>query len=76
MNCDEVIATYITVDYNNRGDIKGKAHYVNINGKLLLLGFKPFYSMYFSLRLIPMTIVKFPSVSTKKGVQKKNYYNS
>lgn len=48
-NRDEMIPTYTTIDYKNRGDIQGQTRYVTINGKLLVLGFKPFHSRYISL---------------------------
>lgn len=49
MNRDEMIATYTMVDYNIRGDIHSQAHYVTINGKLLVLRFKPFNFKYLSV---------------------------
>ena len=61
-----MIATYTIIDYNNHGDIQGQAHYVTINEKLLVLGFKPFHSLYISLQLLTMTVVKFLLVNKKK----------
>ena len=71
MNYDEIIETYTMVDYNNRGDIKGQAHYVTINGKLLELVFEQFHSKYLSLWLLPMIVVKCPLVNTKKNAPKR-----
>jgi hypothetical protein len=70
-NRDEMIAPYTTVDHKNCGDIQGQAYYVTINGKLLVSRFEPFHSRYLSLRLVPMTAMKYPLVNTKKSVQKR-----
>lgn len=50
MNHDEMIATCTIVNYKRCGDIQGQTHHVTINEKLFVLGFKPFHSMYISLR--------------------------
>lgn len=73
-NRDEIISTYTIVDYKNCGDIQGHAHYVTINGKLLVLEFEPFNFRYLSLQLIHMTVVKCPFVNTKKKCPKNNLH--
>lgn len=67
---DEMITTNAMVDYKIYGDIQGQSYYVMINGKLLVLGFKPFQYRYISLRLVPITVVKCPLVNTKNNVPK------
>lgn len=57
-NHDEMISPYTTFDYKNYGDIQGLAHYVPINGKLLVLRFESFHSRSISLQLLTMTVVK------------------
>lgn len=42
-----------------------------INEKLLVLGFEPFHSRYLSLRLVHMTVVKYPLINTTKKRQKR-----
>lgn len=41
-----------------------------MNGKLLMLGFEQFHSRYISLRLVFMTVVKFPLVNKKNAPKK------
>lgn len=75
MNLDEMIAPYTTVDYKNHGDIQGQAHYVMINGKLLVLEFKSFHFSYISLRLLTMAVVKCLLVNIKKRLKNIYYHD-